>query len=68
MSSTELCTREAIAEFHLVHDVVDIVWLIPGLDRWMALDSIVVDGRELTPADGRAFFDGLDGAWPGSIE
>ena len=67
-SADEHGHRKAIAEFRLEGDVVEIVWLVPGLDRWMALDSIVVGGRELKPADGHAFFDGLDKAYPGSIE
>jgi hypothetical protein len=56
------------AEFHLVGDVVEIRWLVPGLELFMALDSIVIDQRELRPEDGRAFYDGLERAWPGSIE
>lgn len=60
--------REALAEFELDGDTVRIRWLVPGLERFMALDSIMVGGRELTPDDGRAFFDGLDQAWPGHIE
>jgi len=60
--------RSPAAEFRLRGDVVEIVWLEPGLERLMRLDSIVVGGVALTPADGQRFYDGLDKAYPGNID
>lgn len=59
-----------LAEFHLVDDGkrVEIRWLDPCAEHWLQLDSIVIGGREFTPDDGQAFYDGLDRAYPGSIE
>jgi hypothetical protein len=60
---------EALAAFHLEGDVVRIEWLVPGLEQWMSLSSVLdADGTELTLADGKRFYDRLEHAYPGSIE
>jgi hypothetical protein len=55
-------------EFHLEGDRVRVVWPSHSAQEILDVSDIIIDGELLTLEDGKAFYDCLDRAYPGSIE
>lgn len=55
--------RTVVAQFELEGDTVKVTYIDPKFARYFRFDRIRSKSGTLTPADGRAFYDALDGAF-----